>query len=99
MTMTWDDTKRSQLRAVLLSEAADALNLISHTRLLAQGHERVDLGNLLSLYIQGACSIYDHLQYEIRQVINEIGIRDGFLAPGESFFGESFVVKRSFVAS
>jgi capsular polysaccharide biosynthesis protein len=99
MTMTWDHAKRSQLNAFNYREGAEALKLVAVARAMAEGREPLDLRSLLAPYVQGVCSFHDHLQYEIRKIVNEIGVRSGFLAPGDTLFEESLGVKRSVVAS
>jgi len=99
MTMTWDHTKRLQLNACNASEGEAALKLVAVARAMAEGREPLDLRSLLSPYVYGVCSFHDYLQHEIREIANEIGVRSGFLTPGDTLFDEALGVKRSVVAS
>lgn len=99
MAIKWADSTRSQCSAALVAAGAESLNLLSLARGMTEGREEANLRFLLSYYVRGACTFHDHLHYEFRDIINQVGIRSGLLVPGESLFDEAHSVKTAVLAS
>src|SRR4029079_6740669 len=73
--------------------------LIALARAMASGRNKTDTRRLLASYVKGVCSFEDHLQYQIRDAINEVGVREGIISSGGTFFDDTLGVNKEFLCA
>lgn len=94
----WADTKRSETAALYRRAALAAHEFIAFAEAVAAGRDSADLRRLLASYVEGVCSWEDHLHHQIRKIINDVGVRHGYLPPGSTFFDDAYGVRRDILA-
>lgn len=95
----WTETTKAEVRTSLHRSTLTAHKFLAYAKMMAAGKSAPDLKALLTHYVEGVCSFWDHLSYEIRGAINEVGFRAGVLPQGDSFFDGSWEVKRDILST
>src|SRR3954452_2644899 len=95
----WTETKKAEVYRSYRRSTLRAHEFLAAARMMAAGRAAQDLESLLTDYVQGIYSLQDHLGYEVREVIDQVGVRAGLLSQGGSFFDRSLGVKREVLSA
>ncbi len=88
----WTDEMRAQVSDTVRQEAADTLAVFAQARTMIENPATADVGLLLRAFVQGVATYVDVEFFRLRQLTDEVGMRTGLLAPGQSFFTQDWTV-------